>query len=223
MLGKSISFDIQINDKVYKYSMNFKLLNNLYELTHRNPFDVLNQLIMEKNNEERERELISQIIIAGANAEIDITDIADIMEEIDKETFKTMITVVLLEETKSEFPKDDKDEKKETEKEDKELTEQEKVKNWINFYNEAYYNCLYQLRMSKNEFEELTIREYKTLLDYHESFYKNEIIRAYIDIAKAKNGSDKNVAEKVKKENTATASNGVRIGDLLGNAFNNNN
>lgn len=222
MLGKSISFDIQVNDKIYKYTMNFKLLNNLYELTKRNPFDILNELIAKETEEERRRELISQIIIAGANAEIDIEDIADIMDKIEQEAFAYMITVILLEETKSEFPKDDEDENKEVKREDKELTELEKAKNWINFYNEAYYNCLYQLRMSKQEFEELTIREYKTLIDYHEAFYKNEIIRAYIDITKARNNGDKKTAEAVKKENVATAENGIRIGNLLSGAFKNN-
>lgn len=82
--------------------------------------------------------------------------------------------------------------------------EVDKLKSWINWYNYYYYVMIYQLHMSEEEFEALTVREVKTLADYHKMFNKNTLLSAYIDVIKSKN------------ENKETkGSNNVRLKDVL--------
>ena len=45
---------------------------------------------------------------------------------------------------------------------------------------------IYQLNMSEEEFESLTVREVKTLTDHHKIFNKNILLSAYIDVIKSK-------------------------------------
>ena len=58
--------------------------------------------------------------------------------------------------------------------------------------------------MSEEEFESLTVREVKTLIDLHKMFNKNILLSAYIDVIRSKNDN---------KE--TKVGNNVRLKDVL--------
>lgn len=224
MLGERLSFDLTVSeDKTIEYIINFRLLRNLYKLTEKNPLDFMTKLIKEEDEEQIKQMVILVLLAGGLEENLTLDDIENIIKELDVKVLVSTFMILLKESITSEYkrPKDEEEVNNEVSVE--ELTEEEKINNWTQLYNSAYYLIVYKLRMNEEEFLNMTLREFKTIRDLKEEDEKSTIIRAYIDIMKARNKGDKKVAEEVKKENTATATNGVRIGDLLGNAFNNNN
>lgn len=223
MLGERLSFDLTVSeDKTIEYIVNFRLLRNLYKLTERNPLDFMAKLIKEEDEEVIKEMVILVLLAGGLEEDLTLDDVENIIKELDTKVLVSTFTILLKESITSEYKKPKEKEATNNEVAIEELTEEEKIDNWKQLYNSAYYLMVYKLKINEEEFLDMTLREYKTIKDLNEEDEKNSIITAYIDIMKARNNSDKKVAEKVKNENVATAKNGVRIGDLLGNAFKNN-
>ena len=140
-----------------------------------------------------------QMLIAMSDLEITLKDLTTMVTEENKSEFKELIILYLNKEFVSEFESEENDYTNNSGTE-----EIDKLKAWINWYNYYYYVMIYQLHMSEEEFEALTVREVKTLADYHKMFNKNTLLSAYIDVIKSKN------------ENKETkGSNNVRLKDVL--------
>lgn len=224
MLGERLSFDLTVSeDKTIEYIVNFRLLRNLYKLTERNPLDFMAKLIKEEDEEAIKEMVILVLLAGGLEEDLTLDDVENIIKELDTKVLVSTFTILLKESITSEYKKPKEKEVTNNEVAIEELTEEEKTDNWKQLYNSAYYLMVYKLKINEEEFLDMTLREYKTIKDLNEEDEKNSIISAYVDIMKARNNSDKKVAEKVKNENVATKANGVRIGDLLGNAFGKNN
>lgn len=223
MLGERLSFDLTVSeDKTIEYMVNFRLLRNLFKLTERNPLDFMAKLIKEEDEEVIKEMVILVLLAGGLEEDLTLDDVENIIKELDTKVLVSTFTILLRESITSEYKKPKEKEVTNNEVAIEELTEEEKIDNWKQLYNSAYYLMVYKLKINEEEFLNMTLREYKTIKDLNEEDEKNSIITAYIDIMKARNNSDKKVAEKVKNENVATAKNGVRIGDLLSGAFKNN-
>lgn len=137
--------------------------------------------------------------MALSDLEITLKDLTSMITEENKNEFKQIIILYLNKEFTSEF----ESEEEELNSNDY-IEEVDKLKAWINWYNYYYYVMIYQLNMSEEEFESLTIREVKTLTEHHKMFNKNILISAYIDVVKSKN-----------KKKEAKSSNNIRLKDVL--------
>ena len=137
--------------------------------------------------------------MALSDLEITLKDLTSMITEENKNEFKQIIILYLNKEFTSEFEAEEEDLNS-----NDYIEEVDKLKAWINWYNYYYYVMIYQLNMSEEEFESLTVRELKTLSEHHKMFNKNILISAYIDVVKSKN-----------KKKEAKISNNIRLKDVL--------
>lgn len=195
MLGERLNFNIEIGSKKYVLKFNIKALKNIYKLTNISPFEFIDKF----NSDECNNTYLYQILMAMSDLEITLKDLTSMVTEETKSKFKELIIIYLNKEFASEFEIEENDFN-----DNYDIEEVDKLKAWIDWYNYYYYVMIYQLSMTEEEFEELTVREVKTLTEYHKMFNKNTLISAYIDVIKSKNENKK----------TAISSN-VRIKDVL--------
>lgn len=120
------------------------------------------------------------MLMAMSDLEITLKDLTSMITEENKNEFKQLIILYLNKEFTSEF------EGVENDLNNDNIEELDKLTAWINWYNYYYYVMIYQLNMSEEEFESLTVREVKTLTDHHKIFNKNILLSAYIDVIKSK-------------------------------------
>lgn len=123
-----------------------------------------------------------------SDLEITLKDLTSMITEENKNEFKQLIILYLNKEFTSEFDCVENDSNNAS------TEELDKLKAWINWYNYYYYVMIYQLKMSDEEFESLTVREVKTLTDYHKIFNKNILLSAYIDVIKSKSDTKEAIA-----------------------------
>ena len=195
ILGERINWNVEIGSKKYVLKFNIKALKNIYKLTGISPFEFIDKF----NSDDYNNTYLYQMLIAMSDLEITLKDLTTMVTEENKSEFKELIILYLNKEFVSEFESEENDYTNNSGTE-----EIDKLKAWINWYNYYYYVMIYQLHMSEEEFEALTVREVKTLADYHKMFNKNTLLSAYIDVIKSKN------------ENKETkGSNNVRLKDVL--------
>lgn len=120
------------------------------------------------------------MLMAMSDLEITLKDLTSMITEENKNEFKQLIILYLNKEFTSEFEGVENDFNNDN------IEELDKLTAWINWYNYYYYVMIYQLNMSEEEFESLTVREVKTLTDHHKIFNKNILLSAYIDVIKSK-------------------------------------
>lgn len=184
-----------MGSKKYVLKFNIKALKNIYKLTGISPFEFIDKF----NSDDYNNTYLYQMLIAMSDLEITLKDLTTMVTEENKSEFKELIILYLNKEFISEFESEEKDYN------DNSGTEEvDKLKAWINWYNYYYYVMIYQLHMSEEEFEGLTVREVKTLADYHKMFNKNTLLSAYIDVIKSKN-----------ENKETTISNNIRLKDVL--------
>ena len=184
-----------MGSKKYVLKFNIKALKNIYKLTGISPFEFIDKF----NSDDYNNTYLYQMLIAMSDLEITLKDLTTMVTEENKSEFKELIILYLNKEFISEFESEEKDYN------DNSGTEEvDKLKAWINWYNYYYYVMIYQLHMSEEEFEALTVREVKTLADYHKMFNKNTLLSAYIDVIKSKN-----------ENKETTVSNNIRLKDVL--------
>ena len=138
------------------------------------------------------------MLMAMSDLEITLKDLTSMITEENKNEFKQLIILYLNKEFTSEFEGVENDFNNDI------IEELDKLTAWINWYNYYYYVMIYQLNISEEEFESLTVREVKTLTYHHKIFNKNILISAYIDVVKSKN-----------KKKEAKSSNNIRLKDVL--------
>lgn len=200
MLGERLNWNINIGEKSYVLKFNVKALKNIYKLTGISPFEFIDKF----NGEDSDNKYLYQMLMAMSDLEITLKDLTSIVTEENKNEIKQLIILYLNKEFTSEFT----NEENKNDDSDNNSNEEEidKLVGWINWYNYYYYLMRYQLKMTEDEFESLTIREVKTLTDQHKMFNKNILLSAYIDIVKSKN---ENKVEEV------AVNNNIRIKDMF--------
>ena len=196
ILGERLNWNIELGNKKYVLKFNIKALKNIHKLTGASPFEFIDNFI---NEDEFNDIYLYQMLMAMSDLEITLRDLTTMVTKENRDEFKKVIITYLNKEFVSEFESEYSDNN-----DNEDIGEVDRLKAWINWYNYYYYVMIYQLNMSEEEFESLTIREVKTLTEHHKMFNKNILISAYIDVVKSKN-----------KKKEAKSSNNIRLKDVL--------
>lgn len=198
ILGERLNWNIEIGDRKYVLKFNIKALKNIHKLTGISPFEFIDKF----NSDEFNNTYLYQMLMAMSDLEITLKDLTTMVTEENKNEFKELIILYLNKEFASEFESEENDYNS-----NDDIEEVDKLKAWVNWYNYYYYVMIYQLQMTEEEFESLTVREVKTLAEYHKMFNKNTLLSAYIEVIKSRNANN--------SKNTVNANNNVRLKDLI--------
>ena len=198
MLGERITLDVNIKDNKYILSFNLKAIKNLFLLTNRNAFEVVNEFV---NGDDTN---FYNIVLAMNDLNILIEDLiymTDDNKDITKQALISLISAEILSEVES-------DEENNVEHINKEIDTKQTFLDWWNYH---YYMCIYNLKIDEDKFYKMTVREVKTVCELHRAEGVNTLLGAYVKVIKA----NKNDSVKQNNKLEANASNGVRIKDLL--------
>ena len=211
MLGERVTLKIGIDNKVCQLKLNMRFIKNLFMLTNENPFEIINKLI---KNDKSDSNCFYHIIMAMTNLELDIEDLINLSDNLDdvRNAIIGLISTEMLSEIIYDEEDDETSQQPKAEKKDVDLK-----RNFLEWYNYHYYMLVYNLKLSEEEFFELSIREAKTIVEIHKQEFTNGILRAYIQVIKSQNKGSKNGSKAQKQDNgmVATKNNGIRIRDLL--------
>ena len=198
MLGERITLDVNIKDNKYILSFNLKAIKNLFLLTNRNAFEVVNEFV---NGDDTN---FYNIVLAMSDLNISVEDLiymTDDNKDITKQALINLISAEILSEVES-------DEENNVEHINKEIDTKQTFLDWWNYH---YYMCIYNLGIDENKFYKMTVREVKTVCELHRAEGVNTLLGAYVKVIK----SNKNDSVKQNNKLEANAKNGVRIKDLL--------
>lgn len=198
MLGERITLDVNIKDNKYILSFNLKAIKNLFLLTNRNAFEVVNEFV---NGDDTN---FYNIVLAMSDLNISVEDLiymTDDNKDITKQALINLISAEILSEVES-------DEENNVEHINKEIDTKQTFLDWWNYH---YYMCIYNLRIDEDKFYKMTVREVKTICELHRAEGVNTLLGAYVKVIK----SNKNDSVKQNNKLEANAKNGVRIKDLL--------
>ena len=198
MLGERITLDVNIQDNKYILSFNLKAIKNLFLLTNRNAFEVVNEFVGGDDSN------FYNIVLAMSDLNIFVEDLiymTDDNKDITKQALINLISAEILSEVES-------DEENNVEHINKEIDTKQTFLDWWNYH---YYMCIYNLRIDESKFYKMTVREVKTVCELHRAEGINTLLGAYVKVIK----SNKNDSVKQNNKLEANASNGVRIKDLL--------
>ena len=198
MLGERITLDVNIQDNKYILSFNLKAIKNLFLLTNRNAFEVVNEFVGGDDSN------FYNIVLAMSDLNIFVEDLiymTDDNKDITKQALINLISAEILSEVES-------DEENNVEHINKEIDTKQTFLDWWNYH---YYMCIYNLRIDEDKFYKMTVREVKTICELHRAEGVNTLLGAYVKVIK----SNKNDSVKQNNKLEANAKNGVRIKDLL--------
>ena len=198
MLGERITLDVNIKDNKYILSFNLKAIKNLFLLTNRNAFEVVNEFV---NGDDTN---FYNIVLAMSDLNISVEDLiymTDDNKDITKQALINLISAEILSEVES-------DEENNVEHINKEIDTKQTFLDWWNYH---YYMCIYNLKIDEDKFYKMTVREVKTVCELHRAEGVNTLLGAYVKVIK----SNKNDSVKQNNKLEANAKNGVRIKDLL--------
>ena len=199
MLGERITLDVNIKDNKYILSFNLKAIKNLFLLTNRNAFEVVNEFV---NGDDTN---FYNIVLAMSDLNISVEDLiymTDDNKDITKQALISLISAEILSEVEND------DEESNVEHINKEIDTKQSFLDWWNYH---YYMCIYNLRIDEDKFYKMTVREVKTICELHRAEGVNTLLGAYVKVIK----SNKNDSVKQNNKLEANAKNGVRIKDLL--------
>ena len=198
MLGERITLDVNIKDNKYILSFNLKAIKNLFLLTNKNAFEVVNDFV---NGDDSN---FYNIVLAMSDLNISVEDLiymTDDNKELTKQALISLISAEILSEVES-------GEEDNVEHINKEIDTKQTFLDWWNYH---YYMCIYNLRIDEDKFYKMTVREVKTVCELHRAEGVNTLLGAYVQVIK----SNKNDSVKQNNKLEANATNGVRIKDLL--------
>ena len=199
MLGERITLDVNIKDNKYILSFNLKAIKNLFLLTNRNAFEVVNEFV---NGDDTN---FYNIVLAMSDLNISVEDLiymTDDNKDITKQALINLISAEIVSEVEND------DEESNVEHINKDIDTKQTFLDWWNYH---YYMCIYNLGIDENKFYKMTVREVKTVCELHRAEGVNTLLGAYVKVIK----SNKNDSVKQNNKLEANASNGVRIKDLL--------
>ena len=200
MLGERITLDVNIKDNKYILSFNLKAIKNLFLLTNRNAFEVVNEFVGGDDSN------FYNIVLAMSDLNISVEDLIYMTDD-NKDITKQALINLISGEIVSEVENDEEDNIEHIN--NKEIDTKQTFLDWWNYY---YYMCIYNLKIDEDKFYKMTVREVKTICELHRAEGVNTLLGAYVKVIKARNGND-SVKQNNKLE--ANAKNGVRIKDLL--------
>ena len=199
MLGERITLDVNIKDNKYILSFNLKAIKNLFLLTNRNAFEVVNEFV---NGDDTN---FYNIVLAMSDLNISVEDLiymTDDNKDITKQALINLISAEIVSEVEND------DEESNVEHINKDIDTKQTFLDWWNYH---YYMCIYNLGIDENKFYKMTVREVKTVCELHRAEGVNTLLGAYVKVIK----SNKNDSVKQNNKLEANAKNGVRIKDLL--------
>lgn len=198
MLGERITLDVNIKDNKYILSFNLKAIKNLFLLTNRNAFEVVNEFVSGDDTN------FYNIVLAMSDLNISVEDLIYMTDD-NKDITKKALINLISSEIISEVESDDENN---VEHINKEIDTKQTFLDWWNYH---YYMCIYNLKIDEDKFYKMTVREVKTVCELHRAEGVNTLLGAYVKVIK----SNKNDSVKQNNKLEANASNGVRIKDLL--------
>lgn len=192
MLGDKIGLNICYGDKNVELLLNMQSIKNIYTLTSRNPFKVLQDFIGSIDKEDKDT-LLTQVIYSLSNSAITIEDIYGYVLDIEEENkLELLIGIISLIEselvTEVSEEEDSTEDKKNTntkEKEEPQDNEEDitkEIQNFIDWWDYYYYIATVVLKKTEEEFYKLTPRELKTLEALDSRYKRAILIKTYIDI-----------------------------------------
>ena len=199
MLGERITLDVNIKDNKYILSFNLKAIKNLFLLTNRNAFEVVNEFVSGDDSN------FYNIVLAMSDLNISIEDLiymTDDNKDITKQALINLISAEIISEVEND------DEENNVEHINKDIDTKQTFLDWWNYH---YYMCIYNLKIDEDKFYKMTVREVKTICELHRAEGVNTLLGAYVKVIK----SNKNDSVKQNNKLEANAFNGVRIKDLL--------
>lgn len=192
MICDKYSVDLKINNIDFELKINFSFLKKLYNLTGRNPFSYLYELVDNFNDDTMH---LSRILYTLLDGKLSIKDINFYL--IDNEKIKLDIYLQLMRlislELASENKKDDFEFN-----EDGNKTEDE-INSFISYFNYSYFVAIKKLNMSEEEFYDSSPRILKTMDELNKEYEKNMLLEAYVDIVKSEGKAKKEDKPKMKK------------------------
>ena len=198
MLGERITLDVNIKDNKYILSFNLKAIKNLFLLTNKNAFEVVNEFVSGDDTN------FYNIVLAMSDLNISVEDLIYMTDD-NKDITKKALINLISSEIISEVESDDENN---VEHINKEIDTKQTFLDWWNYH---YYMCIYNLKIDEDKFYKMTVREVKTVCELHRAEGVNTLLGAYVKVIK----SNKNDSVKQNNKLEANASNGVRIKDLL--------
>ena len=199
MLGERITLDVNIKDNKYILSFNLKAIKNLFLLTNRNAFEVVNEFVGGDDSN------FYNIVLAMSDLNISVEDLIYMTDD-NKDITKQALINLISGEIVSEVENDEEDNIEHIN--NKEIDTKQTFLDWWNYY---YYMCIYNLKIDEDKFYKMTVREVKTICELHRAEGVNTLLGAYVKVIKA----NKNDSVKQNNKLEANAFNGVRIKDLL--------
>ena len=191
MLGDKIGLNICYGDKNVELLLNMQSIKNIYTLTNRNPFKVLQYFIGSIDKEDKDT-LLTQVIYSLSNGDITIEDIYGYVLDIEEENkLELLIGIVSLIERElvievseeEDSTKDKKNPSKDKEEsQDKDENQEKEIQSFIDWWDYYYYIATVVLNKTEEEFYNLTPRELKTLEALDSRYKRAILIKTYIDI-----------------------------------------
>lgn len=191
MLGDKIGLNICYGDKNVELLLNMQSIKNIYTLTSRNPFKVLQDFIGSIDKEDKDT-LLTQVIYSLSNGAITIEDIYGYVLDIEEENkIELLIGIISLIENElvievseeEDSTKDKKNPSKDKEEsQDKDENQEKEIQSFIDWWDYYYYIATVVLNKTEEEFYNLTPRELKTLEALDSRYKRAILIKTYIDI-----------------------------------------
>lgn len=184
MLGDKIGLNICYGDKNVELLLNMQSIKNIYTLTNRNPFKVLQDFIGSIDKEDKDT-LLTQVIYSLSNGDITIEDIYGYVLDIEEENkIELLIGIISLIEnelvTEVSEEEDSTEDKKNPSQEKEDITKE--IQSFIDWWDYYYYIATVVLNKTEEEFYNLTPRELKTLEALDSRYKRAILIKTYIDI-----------------------------------------
>ena len=181
MLGDKIELNICYGDKNVELLLNMQSIKNIYTLTNRNPFKVLQDFIGSIDKEDKDT-LLTQVIYSLSNGDITIEDIYGYVLDIEEENKIELLVTEVSEEEDSTEDKKNTNTKEKEEPQDNEEDITKEIQNFIDWWDYYYYIATVVLKKTEEEFYKLTPRELKTLEALDSRYKRAILIKTYIDI-----------------------------------------
>jgi hypothetical protein len=172
MLGDNYLLELSINDEERELKFDFRFLRNLNSLLRESnsncsPIDYIDNFI---KAEDKEKYYID-ILYCMLNGEISLEDLQEIIEKVKENLFPVLFMLIVTEwRVEDIFENEENDSEEEAEKESNE-------NEFLRFWDSNYYNAIYQLNMTEEEFLNSSPREIGTLNKLNAEYYKNIILQ----------------------------------------------
>ena len=201
MLGDKIGLNICYGDKNVELLLNMQSIKNIYTLTSRNPFKVLQDFIGSIDKEDKDT-LLTQVIYSLSNSAITIEDIYGYVLDIEEENkLELLIGIVSLierelvievseEEDSTKDKKNPSKDKEESQDKEEDITKE--IQSFIDWWDYYYFIATVVLNRTEEEFYNLTPRELKTLETLDSRYKRQILIKTYIDINTPRGNNEAN-------------------------------